>query len=210
MTDLKALFRTIHLGIWRANRLFTRWTGGWWLQAYGVEGFVVAQVASAIMRPGRKNRPAYLTLETPFSDLYTCRKEPHGKKSVDGCGRKRADMALYHEDGTLACVIEFKRYWVPGCFADLDRLAQLYMCCGKERGGPLENAVFAQLVAVGVKHGKGNVERYFKTLEERCAGHMAEHHGLGLRMSRGTAFYKPMVSPGGTQVFSSFCAAIRS
>lgn len=62
------LIRNIHLGIKKTNDLYMGWTGGWWLTAYGVENFMVGNVARFIME--QKDRPAYAFLEVPFGELY--------------------------------------------------------------------------------------------------------------------------------------------
>lgn len=43
------LIKNIHLGIKKTNELYMSWTGGWWLTAYGVENFMVGNVARFIM-----------------------------------------------------------------------------------------------------------------------------------------------------------------
>lgn len=63
-----SLIRNIHLGIKKTNDLYMGWTGGWWLTAYGVENFMVGNVARFIME--QKDRPAYAFLEVPFGELY--------------------------------------------------------------------------------------------------------------------------------------------
>ena len=205
--DLNNLFETIHMGIYKANKLFTEWTGGWWLQAYGVEGFVVARIAEAIMDPKNENRPAYLTLETSFAALYESSRRPVGRKGTAESDRNRVDIALYHKNDTLSHVIEVKRFWSPECYKDLNRLCSLYQKCGRNSGGPRLQAIFVQLLDVGIKRGEANIERHFEMLEERCSKYLQAKH-LGARFSRGTEFYKPILTDDKSEAFSSFCLSI--
>lgn len=206
--ELNELFRAIHTGIHRANTLFAEWTGGWWLQAYGVEGFLVAHIAGAIMDPQNENRPGFLTLETSFAALYESSRKPLGRKGATGNDRNRVDIALFHKNDTLSHVIEVKRYWSPECLRDLDRLCSLYTKCGRAAGGPRLQAIFVQLLDVGIKRGETNIERHFAMLEQRCADYLRERHGLGAQFSRGTDYYAPMFTRDRSEAFSSFCLSI--
>lgn len=206
--ELNELFKTIHLGIYKANELFTEWTGGWWLQAYGVEGFLVAKIAEAIMNPKNENRPGFLTLETSFAALYESSRKPIGRKGDAASDRNRVDIALYHKNDTLSHVIEVKRFWSPECFRDLDRLCSLYQKCGRKSGGPRLQAIFVQLLDVGIKRGEKNIERHFEMLEERCSEYLESKYGLGAKFSRGTEYYKPILTDDKSEAFSSFCLSI--
>ena len=62
------LIKNIHLGIKKTNDMYMAWTGGWWLTAYGVENFMVGNVARFIME--QEDRPAYASLEVSFRELY--------------------------------------------------------------------------------------------------------------------------------------------
>lgn len=63
-----SLIKNIHLGIKKTNELYMGWTGGWWLTAYGVENFMVGNVARFIME--QEDRPAYAFLELSFAEMY--------------------------------------------------------------------------------------------------------------------------------------------
>jgi hypothetical protein len=207
MMEINELFEIIHKSTKEANEKFSKWTGGWWLQAYGVEGFLVAQIAEAIMNS--PNKPGFLTLETPFVELYeSSGVKPRGNKGYHGKDKNRVDIALYHKNETLSHVIEVKRSWSPACIDDLKRLCTLYKKCGKIKGGTLKGAIFVQLLDVGIKkYGIDNVDKHFQDLEKKCSD-CVEDPELQIKASRGTDFYDPIKTPDETEAFSSFCLGI--
>lgn len=206
---LDKLFETIHMAINKTNNLFIEWTGGEGLDAYGVEGFMVAQIASAIMDKKNKDRPGFCTLETPFSILYDCSKKPIGNKGAAGRNSNRIDIALYHKtDMLLSHVIEVKRTWNAAlCTKDMDRLCTLYKKCGRVSGGPLKQAIFVQLLAISIKRNQENIEKRFKTLKEKCEEYISTK-GFDCCISQGTKYCEPILNEDHTKAFSSLCLSI--
>lgn len=205
--ELNELFRAIHMGVRKANILFSEWTGGEWLQDYGVEGFAVAHIAGAVMNPKNINRPGFLTLETPFSVLYESSKKPIGRKGDLGSDSNRIDIALYHKNETLSHVIEVKRYWCTACYRDLDRLCNLYKKCGRVAGGPLKQAIFVLLVEVSIKKGAEDIEEYFKKRIKDCRKYI-DDLGFTCIASKGTDYYRPLSDEESLRAFSSLCLSI--
>lgn len=205
--DLQALFRSIHLGIKTAYTLFAEWTGGDSLQDYGVEGFAVSKIAEAIMDPKNTNIPGFLTLETSFKELYESSIRPIGRKGRAGSERNRIDIALYHKNNTLSHVIEVKRSKYDKCYFDLDRLCNLYKKCGKKNGGPLKQAIFVQLVEVGIKRNRARIETHFKELKDNYENYIFRQD-LSCKPSIGTKYYPPIFNEDGSRAFSSFCLGI--
>jgi hypothetical protein len=211
---IKNLYKTIHQSIYKANKDHTEWTGGWWLQAYGVEGFLVSRIADGIMR--QKDRPGYLTLETSFAELYAnCKKYPPGRQTKSTKPRNRLDIALYHKNDTLSHVIEVKRFWSPECKKDIDRLCKLFLRYGRQNGGHLKEALFVQLAYVSCKKNsatiKTKLDTHFKNLENHCEEYIQKHYKkLRCEFSRGTDMASTMLSDDKTEAFSSFCLRIRA
>ena len=120
---LNDLIKTIHVSIDDANKMHMKWTGGWWVTAYGVESFIVGNIARGIM--DLPNPPKYATMETKFSELYdNSGIRPKGPSRVASKSNNRLDLALYAGEN-LSHAIELKRFWDPKCLEDLDRLALL-------------------------------------------------------------------------------------
>ena len=131
------LIKNIHLGIKKTNDLYMGWTGGWWLTAYGVENFMVGNVARFIME--QEDRPAYAFLEVPFGELYDDGgKFPKGPRSKAKKDQNRLDLSFYSQAGKIQYALEFKKMWTAEGFKhDADRLAGLISVLGTGKGGPL-------------------------------------------------------------------------
>ena len=100
------LIKNIHLGIKKTNDLYMGWTGGWWLTAYGVENFMVGNVARFIME--QEDRPAYAFLEVPFGELYDDGgKFPKGPRSKAKKDQNRLDLSLSSQAGQIQYALEF-------------------------------------------------------------------------------------------------------
>jgi len=205
------LISTIHKSIHQANNDHANWTGGWWMQAYGVEGFLVSRIADGIMN--HKNRPGYLTLETSFRELYeNCKKMPKGKRITSTKDSNRIDIALYNRNDMLSHVVEVKRFWSPACYTDIDRLTKFYGRHNKSNEGSLKEALFVQLVAVSARRNPNTIEKrlsnYFDDISERCSNYVTKI-GFTCQSYRGTDVISPIILEDRTEAFSSFCLRIR-
>lgn len=207
--NINQLIETIHVSIHEANRDYANWTGGWWLQAYGVEGFLVSRIADGIMNPKNTNRPGFLTLETSFSELYDVCGLPRGRRSKHSKNNNRIDIALYHKNESLSHVIEVKRFWSPACSDDLLRLSSLYKKFSKSLGnGNLKEALFIQLVNVSSKRSPSTIHEklntYFESIEKRCTN-IINKAELNCQLYKGTDYCNAIVLDDNTEAFSSFC-----
>lgn len=210
---LNDLIKTIHVSINDANKMHMKWTGGWWVTAYGVESFIVGNIARGIM--DLPNPPKYATMETKFSELYdNSGIRPKGPSRVASKSNNRLDLALYVGEN-LSHAIELKRFWDPKCLEDLDRLAELYRTLNKEKGGSLRAGIFVLLAACKARRGRdarNNLAQVFERYEEKCANHLKLKwlaRGINsYEFSRGVEHVKPTLLPDG-QAFSSLCVVIK-
>lgn len=117
------LISAIHKGAHNANRLYSKWSGGGWITGYGVEGFLVSEIAHAIQKV-REN--GLLTMEEPFEALLgCCGEKPLGKRTDAMTGARRVDIALWNSEEYVTHVVEVKREWNDQCYHDLDRIYDL-------------------------------------------------------------------------------------
>lgn len=212
------LIRNIHLGIKNTNDLYMGWTGGWWLTAYGVENFMVGNVARFIME--QEDRPAYAFLEVSFRELYDDGgKLPKGRRSEAKRDRNRLDLSFYNQAGQIQYALEFKKMWTTAGFEhDADRLAGLLSVLGTGKGGPLTCAVFTCLVAANgnsredpLDKLRSNIEKYGKS----CHDYMTK------TLSKSVTFYDltssldykdigAVLTEDGTQALASLCVRMNN
>ena len=175
MTE-KELIKCIHIGIHKTNNLYMRWTGGYNIRSYGVENFMVGNVANYIM--SQCNHPKFATLETPFSELYDgCNKYPKGPRTVSNKNNNRLDLALY-SNKSLIHALEFKRFWDSKCLKDIDRLHKLLKILSKNNGGSVRTGIFVLLVSCRSKHPttiKEKFDKLFLNYKEKCAVHIEKN-----------------------------------
>ena len=213
-----ALIRNIHIGIKKTNDLYMEWTGGWWLTAYGVENFMVGNVARFIME--QEDRPAYAFLEVPFGELYDDGgKFPKGPRSKAKKDQNRLDLSFYSQAGKIQYALEFKRMWTAEGFKhDADRLAGLISVLGTGKGGPLTCAVFTCLVAANGNSRENTLEKLRAKIEacgKFCDGYMTTELGKAVTFYNVTSSldYKdigPVLTEDGTQALASLCVRMNN
>lgn len=212
------LIKNIHLGIKKTNDLYMGWTGGWWLTAYGVENFMVGNVARFIME--QEDRPAYAFLEVPFGELYDDGgKFPKGPRSKAKKDQNRLDLSFYSQAGKIQYALEFKKMWTAEGFKhDADRLAGLISVLGTGKGGPLTCAVFTCLVAASGNSRENTLDRLRLKIDKygkRC------HDYMTTTLSKAVTFYKvtssldykdigPVLTEDGTQALVSLCVRMNN
>lgn len=110
-------------GAEKANRTFSKWSDGGWICDYGVEGFLVGEIARSIKKACPK---MILSMEAPFKEMlgYSGKRGP-GRIPAILKGAKRVDIALWDPQWRPTYVIEVKRDWYGGCYDDLRRLHEL-------------------------------------------------------------------------------------
>ena len=153
-----------------------------------------------------KERPGYLTLESPFDFLYDwAGTKPKGRPVDSGKGSNRLDIALYHKNEKLSHVIEVKRDWTSACHGDLGRLKKLYSVF---RPKMEIQAVFACALQIHLSKGENSIENWFKKIEDESRDCISDKSNFGIKTSRGTDYYKPMLNDDKTYAFTSFCLSL--
>jgi len=154
------LITAIHKGALTANRTYSKWAGGAWINEYGVEGYMVAEICRAIQRV-RKN--GYLTMEEAFTCLIeSTGKRPRGRKPAIMQGTKRVDIALWNAEEYVTHVIEVKRLWNEQCRHDLNRIEKL-----QRKLGTIQCGLFVMLVVA-----KGGKKQMTEKAEEQITNIM--------------------------------------
>ena len=212
-----SLIKNIHLGIKKTNELYMGWTGGWWLTAYGVENFMVGNVARFIME--QEDRPAYASLEVSFRELYYDGGQlPKGRRSKAKKDRNRLDLSFFNQAGKVQYALEFKKIWTSAGFKhDAARLAALLSILGTGKGGPLTCGVFTCLVAANGSSKENTLDKLqskIATYGECCDGYMT-------KLSKAVTFYEltssldyedigPVLTEDGTQALASLCVRMHN
>lgn len=212
-----SLIKNIHLGIKKTNDMYMAWTGGWWLTAYGVENFMVGNVARFIME--QEDRPAYASLEVSFRELYYDGGQlPKGRRSKAKKDRNRLDLSFFNQTGKVQYALEFKKMWTSAGFKhDTARLAALLSVLGTGKGGPLTCAVFTCLVAANGSSRENTLDKLHSkilTYGECCDGYMT-------KLSKAVTFYEitssldyedigPVLTEDGTQALASLCVRMHN
>lgn len=211
------IIKNIHLGIKKTNDMYMAWTGGWWLTAYGVENFMVGNVARFIME--QEDRPAYASLEVSFRELYYDGGQlPKGRRSKAKKDRNRLDLSFFNQTGKVQYALEFKKMWTSAGFKhDTARLAALLSVLGTGKGGPLTCAVFTCLVAANGSSRENTLDKLHSkilTYGECCDGYMT-------KLSKAVTFYEitssldyedigPVLTEDGTQALASLCVRMHN
>ena len=211
------LIKNIHLGIKKTNDMYMAWTGGWWLTAYGVENFMVGNVARFIME--QEDSPAYASLEVSFRELYYDGGQlPKGRRSKAKKDRNRLDLSFFNQTGKVQYALEFKKMWTSAGFKhDTARLAALLSVLGTGKGGPLTCAVFTCLVAANGSSRENTLDKLHSkilTYGECCDGYMT-------KLSKAVTFYEitssldyedigPVLTEDGTQALASLCVRMHN
>lgn len=211
------LIKNIHLGIKKTNDMYMAWTGGWWLTAYGVENFMVGNVARFIME--QEDRPAYASLEVSFRELYYDGGQlPKGRRSKAKKDRNRLDLSFFNQTGKVQYALKFKKMWTSAGFKhDTARLAALLSVLGTGKGGPLTCAVFTCLVAANGSSRENTLDKLHSkilTYGECCDGYMT-------KLSKAVTFYEitssldyedigPVLTEDGTQALASLCVRMHN
>lgn len=212
MTEME-LLECLHGGIRKTNSLHMRWTGGWWVTAYGVEHFLVGNVARFIMK--HRKAPTYATLETLFSEIFSGGgKLPKGPRTQSNKGNNRLDLALY-DANNLIHALEFKRFWDPKCLHDIQRLHDLLKILGKSNGGTVKTGTFTLLVTCKARSQKditSQLDSAFERYEDKCSEYIENcclNRGTtSYYFSRATEFFKPQVTKEG-HALSSLCLVMK-
>lgn len=129
---------SIHAGIQDANRQCAKWTNGYLVKHFGVEGVVVACVAASIHRKQTKRES--LWIEVPFSYIKERAKArvPRGRPPALLANRNRADIVLFNARDEVTTIIELKRSWSRRpCVNDLRRIGGLVVRYNHANGGTL-------------------------------------------------------------------------
>lgn len=208
--DRKELLATIHRSIIRSNEDHMQWTGGWRITDYGVEQFVVGDMARAIMN--HASRPSWATLETSFKEICDANgARPKGRPHKAGSAGNRADLVLY--SGERICnVIEVKRSWSSSsCFSDLDRLSKLTQTFAEN--GAWRCGIFVLVETADGKDGETALEKLranMKKHADACADHLDQKGVSRYEFSHGMDHVDPHVreDDGGADALSSLCVAI--
>lgn len=217
MTDDQLLF-AIHSGIYDANRTFEQWSGGWWLDTYGVEAFMTVKVAEAIM--ALPSPPGYLTLEAPISEIKAFSgNKPESLKDLNDkrCTGGRADIALYDKNENLTHILEAKLYWASEhSVADIERIAKLVSALGTGEGTIRSGIYFQFMSWQNEGDDCENFNNYLDTWTENEPGWLrnlldaASKGGRKLEYTFQTGFntgLEPMRCEG--RVATSLCLVIR-
>ena len=134
-------------GIQAANKLYEKWSMGWWTTDSGVEGHVVSEVARRLYR--QRDNGQSLLMEVPFSDIeeWSEARRQRGPRRRTLRGNRRADIVIFDPDDYPAAVVEIKRGWSAGpCFGDLKRIRDLIIAYGPGREGSLGMGCLAFMV----------------------------------------------------------------
>ena len=148
----EAVINAVHRGITTANSKFEKWSKGSWVSDYGVEGFMVADIAAALRKEQDKDES--ILLEATFKEIreYSGAQRRPGRPKKVLKDRNRADITLLNQDGRTVRVIEVKRSWEKTtCFNDIKRLLTLLEDCERQRGGSLKYGFLALPIVKSAK-----------------------------------------------------------
>ena len=177
-------------GIQAANKLYEKWSIGWWTTDSGVEGHVVSEVARRLYRL-RENGQSLL-MEVPFSYIeeWSEAQRQGGPRRRTLRGNRRADIVIFDPDDYPSAVVEIKRRWsARPCFRDLERIRDLIIAYGPGREGSLEMGYLAFMVqerAVGRQTASRRVDRRIETIWQAVENGF-HSQGLALEYQRSDA-----------------------
>lgn len=168
-------------GIALANRRFENWSKGAWIPDYGIEGFMVAQIAESLRK--KQSESESLLIEVPFSEIeeFSNASRRPGRRQNVLQGRRRADIALFDRQYRSVYVIEAKRMWTRRtCFRDIERILALLNTCARQRNGTLR-AGFLCLPIAEWGHGKKEVKEKISKKIRRIEDDVRSHFEIGRR-----------------------------
>lgn len=210
------LIKNIHLGIKKTNDLYMAWTGGWWLTAYGVENFMVGNVARFIME--QEDRPAYAFLELSFAEMYNDAKRFPSEEDAIPDEKKytnRVDLAFYSKASKVQYALEFKKIWTTEGFKhDTARLEGLLSVLGTGKGGPLACAVFACLVEVSGGSREVTLKKMCSKIKD-CKKYVMKELSGAVAFCEVTSSLDyedigPVLTEDGTQALASLCVRMHN
>ena len=156
-------------GIQAANKLYEKWSMGWWTTDSGVEGHVVSEVARRLYHQSANGQS--LLMEVPFSDIeeWSEARRQRGPRRRTLRGNRRADIVIFDRDDYPAAVIEIKRRWsARPCFRDLKRIRDLIIAYGPGQEGSLGMGCLAFMVQEWATKRITAPERVDRRIETIC------------------------------------------
>lgn len=165
MIKKSKVIAAIHEGVFNAHKKYEKWSGGEWIGDYGVEGFLVSEIASTIHQFQEDGEHLYL--ELPFSDIKarSGARKRRGRPTKGIRMARRVDIALCNENNEPVYVIEVKRKWDnTQCEKDLQKLRDLVTNFDHVAGGSLESGFLA--VYVQERHFENDLKEEMKWTEE--------------------------------------------
>ena len=150
----EAVIKAVHRGITTANTKYEEWSKGSWVSDYGVEGFMVADIAAALRK--KQGEGESLLLEATFKEIreYSGAQRRPGRPKKVLKDRNRADITLLDRHDRTVHVIEVKRSWdynKERCFDDIKRLLALLEDCARQRSGSLKFGFLALPIVESAK-----------------------------------------------------------
>ncbi|MCY4654305.1 MAG: hypothetical protein OXC95_14215 [Dehalococcoidia bacterium] len=182
-------------GIQVANKVYEKWSMGWWTTDSGVEGYVVSEVARRLYR--HRDDGQSLLMEVPFSYIeeWSEARRRGGPRRRMLRGNRRADIVIFDPDDYPAAVVEIKRRWsARPCFRDLKRIRDLIIAYGPGREGSLEMGCLAFMVQESATTRQTASERVDRRIEaiRQSVQHGFHSQGLALEyQSSGSRRYPP-------------------
>lgn len=226
--EMSKLLNIIHRSLLKTNTLYSKWANGWWVTAYGVEGFVVGRLVQDIM--AAKDHAAFATLETDVQALITgnglnpawlqnTSNRQHNETTENMAQetadkrKARLDLVLYNAQQAPTYAIEVKRWWNPACIEDLNRLCMVRQKM-QQKGLTPSTGVFVLLEATKASNKEKVQEkmhqtyaRHTKLCTEAFQNKNNTCYGQPHRFSYGVDSAKPTIADNGW-AFSSFCVVI--
>lgn len=144
MPGRRVLRDAILTGVHAANVEYEEWSNGWWVTDSAVEGLVGASVARSLNEVLSEDESLAMELPIGVIQEWSEANRPRGRPRATLTGRRRADIVVLDRNERPICVVEVKRYWDrTTCFADLKRIRDLLLRCGKQHNGSLKRGFLA-------------------------------------------------------------------
>lgn len=145
MLTRDVVVEAVQAGVLNAHRKYEAWSGVDWIGDFGVEGFLVSEIASELHKAQRRDGGGTLCLELPFKTL----KEWSGASKRGRTGRhwarqRRVDIALLNKEQSPIHAIEVKRQWLKSeCRKDIEKLHSLVTRLSAKHQGTLKSGFLA-------------------------------------------------------------------
>lgn len=208
------LVKCINRAVMEANEIYYKWSNGYFLDAYGVEAFMVSQIAREIMR--EPSMFPYLTLEArlnseirDFCGVGQFKGQDFPKKHPFGT-KGRVDVALYDENELLQHIIEAKLYWAGTSLSDIDRLSTLTNDIHSNDGKNFKSGIYVQFItSEREKNLKGRIGKWASDNK------WLEAHVKKIGMDKKLDYYycpysgEPFKDPKSGWLASSLCLVIK-